>query len=220
MLSQQRLNGTHVPWNNVTGLRSGNKVESKWESDFLSSSIRSLFLASSSNSTPFYRTRQRRHDYSSLSLRRVQDERKRERERRSKTWSNLRSWGEWSEGRFPPTTPPPPTPLYSLYFKPSSRLPPETGTRVKSLFPSCSFSLSLLLESCCRKVLLGEMLSSLGKGREGKGWKGGLLMEERLMYTCDTRSEKGGIRSFFSFIYFFFLIDKVDGWLTFSNLLY
>lgn len=36
-------------------------------------------------------------------------------------------------------------------------------------------------------------------------------MEERLMYTCDTRSEKGGIRSFFSFIYFFFLIDKVDG---------
>lgn len=205
MLSQQRLNGTHVPWNNVTGLRSGNKVESKWESDFLSSSIRSLFLASSSNSTPFYRTRQRRHDYSSLSLRRVQDERKRERERRSKTWSNLRSWGEWSEGRFPPTTPPPPTPLYSLYFKPSSRLPPETGTRVKSLFPSCSFSLSLFLESCCWKVLLGEMLSSLGKGREGlkRRFAYGGTSYVHLRYE---KRERGD--TFFLFFYLFFFFDR------------
>lgn len=97
---------------------------------------------------------------------------RRKKERERKTLENLIEFavvGRVERGPFSANNSSPSHSLYSLYFKPSSRLPPETGTRVKSLFPFCSFSLSLLLESCCWKVLLGEMLSSLGKGREGKG---------------------------------------------------
>lgn len=202
MLSQQRLNGTHVPWNNVTGLRSGNKVESKWESDFLSSSIRSLFLASSSNSTPFYRTRQRRHDYSSLSLRRVQDERKREREKDARKLDRICGRGEsGARAVFRQQL----LPLPLLFIHSISNLPHACLRKlVHVLNPFSLPVLSPFPSSCCWKVLLGEMLSSLGKGREGKGWKGGLLMEERLMYTCDTRSEKGDTFFLFFYLFFFF----------------
>lgn len=202
MLSQQRLNGTHVPWNNVTGLRSGNKVESKWESDFLSSSIRSLFLASSSNSTPFYRTRQRRHDYSSLSLRRVQDEREREKDARKLD----RICGRGESGAravFRQQL----LPLPLLFIHSISNLPHACLRKlvhvlnpfslpVLSPFPS-SWNLVVgrfSLERC------SPLWEREGKGRVEKE----VCLWRNVLCTLAIREARKGIRSFFSFIYFFF----------------
>lgn len=205
MLSQQRLNGTHVPWNNVTGLRSGNKVESKWESDFLSSSIRSLFLASSSNSTPFYRTRQRRHDYSSLSLRRVQDERKREREKDARKLDRICGRGEsGARAVFRQQL----LPLPLLFIHSISNLPHACLRKLVHVLNPFSLPVLSPFPSSWNLVVGRfslERCSPLWE-REGKGWKGGLLMEERLMYTCGTRSEKGD--TFFLFFYLFFFFDR------------
>lgn len=148
-----------------------------------------------------------------LRPRRVQDERKREREREIRSKLD-RICGRGEGGAravfrqqllllLSPSSPS--SPLYSLYFKPSSRLPPETGTRVKSLFPSCSFSLSLLSESCCWKVLLGEMLSSLGKGREGLEGRFAHGGTSYVHLICDTRSEKEDTFFLFSFFFYFWM---------------